>query len=79
MTVTRYAVIKLEIDVGIEQTDQELKDHIDEIMGTVASELDYKVEFDGTVEAGSGAEDAIDVKVKITGTELVGMLEKDPT
>lgn len=79
MIVTRYAVVKLEIEIGIEQTDQQLPDHLEEILGTVESELDYKVEFDDKVEAGEGSEDAIDVDVKITNTELVGFLEKDPT
>lgn len=77
--LTRYLVIKLHVSVDMTDTDQGFEDHEAEIFDTVTSDLDYTVTFDKKVEAGSGADDAIEVPVKIVDTEVVGMLEKDPT
>jgi hypothetical protein len=75
-TYTQYLVVKTQIEVDCSKTDQNPDDHFQEIVDTVASELDYDVKFSGVVEVGGGAED---IPVKITTTEVVGLLDHDPT
>lgn len=78
-TYTRYLVVKVEIEIDASQTDQNPDDHVAEIIDTVAGELDYTVSFSGNVEAGNDASNAIDVPVKINATEVLTMLDTDPT
>jgi hypothetical protein len=76
---TRYLVVKVTIGVDASKTDQNPDDHIAEIAETVAAELDCNVSFSGTVEAGNDANNAIEVPVKITETEVLALLDTDPT
>lgn len=78
-TYTRYLVVKVTIEVDATNTDQNPDDHIEEIIDTVASELDYNVSFSANVEAGSDSGNAIDVPVKINATEVLALLDTDPT
>lgn len=70
-TYTRYLIIKVEVTVDGSNTDQDMDAHVDEIMDSVSSELEYNVSYSGTVEAGSDADDSIEVPVAITDTEVV--------
>lgn len=77
-TYTRYLVVKIDVEVDADFTDQNPDDHIAEIAREVTNNLDYNVAFDGLVAAGGDANNAIEVPVKITDTEIVNLLDKEP-
>lgn len=74
---TRYLVIKVQIEVDLTNTDQQINEHKEEILDQVVAELDYTVTFNNKVEAGDGAT-AIEVPVIIIGTEVEGLLTENP-
>jgi hypothetical protein len=74
----RYIIIKVGIEVDMENTDQNLEDHIDEIADYIGDKLDYRVEFSGAVEAGDSCDNAIEVQADILTTEMVGFIEECP-
>lgn len=75
-TYTRYLVIKVEVEVNA-AGDQNPDDYLDDAIDALASELDYSVEFDGEVDCGD-AGNPVKLSVKVTDTEVLGLLLEDP-
>jgi hypothetical protein len=69
MTLTRYLVVKVDIEVDGEPD----KGQVQDIADIAATELIYDVCFQAEVDV-----DGISFPVKITESEIVGLLDQSP-